>query len=664
MNGRSLNIALYTEGLPFTGDTLAQRALGGSETAFLCVAKELAALGHRVTAYCLCEREGVFDGVQYRHVTNCGALRVNPCDLFLCSRYFQVFALGVRARCRVHWMHDVLVPQIADELRLALPAIDLVFCVSDYHRSLISALLPAIVPKLRSTRNGLDHDLIRKVTGTGTPKRHRLMYTSCPERGLLDALDVYERLGDSKLEMLVATYVRLEEPYVHRIEELRSRGFPVTAGSFAKAELYRHVAESKAVIYPTGFPEVFCISAAEAQACGTVFITVHDFALRETVAYKCVPRGDMAAFLARTQEILSSPELRASLEAHGRRHVERYTWRRTAERFVEEMDAFLAGRTHQAAGAFFNRVGVPPARTAGNPLDEDDAAFARHTARSRALSRKLLDCAAPSYPATAVATTKLSCLTVTTIGRLSRLKRAIRCYCDQTYPNREMVIVTDAGARHREAIEEHLHLLDRSDIRFVPVDGGGRSLGELRNIALQTAEGEIVCQWDDDDLYHPLRLEKQAAPLIARGEGACLLTDQLHFFEADRALFWVDWTAGGRVQGIWQLIPGSLMMYRQEFRYPENGPEAKRGEDSALLKALYPNIPIIRLGGLGHLYVYTYHGLNTYPFEHHNDQLSRTAPRDFLVERKPDLLRAIDYYPLPRPFTVFSFNEPFLHVGP
>ncbi len=227
-----------------------------------------------------------------------------------------------------------------------------------------------------------------------------------------------------------------------------------------------------------------------------------------------------------------------------------------------------------------------------------------------------------------------------------------------------MVIVTDAGARQRQAIEHHLRSLDRPDIRFIPVKGGGRTLGELRNLAIDAAQGDIICQWDDDDLYHPLRLEKQAAPLLAQGEGACLLTDQLHFFEPDRALFWVDWTAGGGVHGIWQLIPGTLMMYRQAFRYPEQGPAARCGEDSALLESLYANVPIIRLGGLGYLYLYTYHGLNTFPFEHHNGQLSRTAPPDFLTARKPDLLRALDYYPLPRPFTVYSVKEPFLRVGP
>ena len=313
-----------------------------------------------------------------------------------------------------------------------------------------------------------------------------------------------------------------------------------------------------------------------------------DFALRETVAYPGVPRGDLDAFLSRTQEVLASPELRHDLEEQGRRHAAQYTWKRTAEHFLTEMEAFVSASQRRQGVASINRIGAPPPQVSEarqKAPGVDDAAARECAARSRALAHNLSAYRAPDWPPFGQANPKLSCLTVT-VGRLTLLKRAVRCYCDQTYRNRELVIVTDADGRRRQAIEEYLSSLERPDIRFIPVEGV-RSLGALRNIALESAGGEIVCQWDDDDLYHPQRLEKQAAPLIAQGEGACLLTDQLHFFEAERALFWVDWTAGGRVQAIWQLIPGSLMMYKQRFRYPETGSEAKRGEDSALLEALY-----------------------------------------------------------------------------
>jgi len=64
-----LDIAVYLDGLPFTGDSLERQSLGGEQTAFIYTARELARLGHKVTAYCPCPQEGVFDGVTYKDVS-------------------------------------------------------------------------------------------------------------------------------------------------------------------------------------------------------------------------------------------------------------------------------------------------------------------------------------------------------------------------------------------------------------------------------------------------------------------------------------------------------------------------------------------------------------------------------------------------------------------
>ena len=58
-------------GLPYDGDTLKKRGLGGSESATILMAKELTKLGFSVTIFNNCNkdsnlaREGTFDGVQY-----------------------------------------------------------------------------------------------------------------------------------------------------------------------------------------------------------------------------------------------------------------------------------------------------------------------------------------------------------------------------------------------------------------------------------------------------------------------------------------------------------------------------------------------------------------------------------------------------------------------
>ena len=69
----------------------------------------------------------------------------------------------------------------------------------------------------------------------------------------------------------------------------------------------------------------------------------------------------------------------------------------------------------------------------------------------------------------------------------------------------------------------------------------GQTLGELRNASVEAARGDIVCQWDDDDRYHPRRLELQFAAMRVENSEFCFLTDQLHLFAPDRTMYWDDW---------------------------------------------------------------------------------------------------------------------------
>lgn len=252
----------------------------------------------------------------------------------------------------------------------------------------------------------------------------------------------------------------------------------------------------------------------------------------------------------------------------------------------------------------------------------------------------------------------ISCLTVTA-GRLALLKEAIRCFCDQTYPRKELVIVTNGDERYRQAIERHIRALGHPAIRCVARPEPDLTLGALRNIALDAAEGEIICQWDDDDLYHPDRLASQYAHMRQHAARACLMTDYLQFFYAERELFWVNWTNRTQEERH-HLLPGTLLMYKdQRFRYPERGPSARRGEDDALIDQIYGEVGVAPLSGAGYLYVYTYHGGNTFPRDHHlRLAIASASDLEFIRQRQSALTAALDYYRLPMPYFVRSADAP------
>ncbi|WP_156458025.1 glycosyltransferase family A protein, partial [Sphingomonas sp. Leaf412] len=102
---------------------------------------------------------------------------------------------------------------------------------------------------------------------------------------------------------------------------------------------------------------------------------------------------------------------------------------------------------------------------------------------------------------------RISCLMVTA-NRRRLAQRSIDCFLAQRYPNRELVIVDDGT-------EDYTPILsavpaDRLIHHRLPKDPA-TTLGELRNLTLDLARGELISQWDDDDWFDPARLVEQMA---------------------------------------------------------------------------------------------------------------------------------------------------------
>jgi len=94
----------------------------------------------------------------------------------------------------------------------------------------------------------------------------------------------------------------------------------------------------------------------------------------------------------------------------------------------------------------------------------------------------------------------VSCVCVT-YGRPILLGEAVKCFIDQTYSNKELIIVND-----QEGVTLKMDS-ERDDIVIENVPERFGSLGEKRNYAMSLTKGDYVCIWDDDDLYLPWRIE-------------------------------------------------------------------------------------------------------------------------------------------------------------
>nr|WP_246513182.1 tetratricopeptide repeat protein [Azospirillum picis] len=231
--------------------------------------------------------------------------------------------------------------------------------------------------------------------------------------------------------------------------------------------------------------------------------------------------------------------------------------------------------------------------------------------RPRRLRLQLSDGTGPSAGATEPTDRRplVSCL-MATRDRFEQACVAIACFRQQSYPNRQLVIVDDSLddrlTRHVEALGDPRILIDRS-----PTPAA--TLGAARNRAVDLAAGSHVCQWDDDDLYDPLRLELQMSALLGAKARACILS---------RWTIW--WPEAARlavsVRRNWE---GSLLCEKAALpRYPD----LPRGEDTPVVDALLRSVRVAHLDE-PRLYLYVVHGRNTFGPGHFDTHWQRASPR-------------------------------------
>lgn len=216
--------------------------------------------------------------------------------------------------------------------------------------------------------------------------------------------------------------------------------------------------------------------------------------------------------------------------------------------------------------------------------------------------------AAPAALVALPAVPRVSCLMVTR-NRIELVRRSIASYLNQSYPERELVVVPDHTAPIAD-LERHLAELGRADIRLI-AGHDARSLGALRNVSLHSASGDLVCTWDDDDIYHPDRVRVQLDAIVRDGTAASYLQDELHYFMTTGQLFWLNWEKLHP-----RCLPGTAMIRRSIAPlYSEAPPFAGKSEDTYFFYSLRRPVSIVR--GLPYLYVYAVHGGNTWDEGHH-----------------------------------------------
>ena len=109
----------------------------------------------------------------------------------------------------------------------------------------------------------------------------------------------------------------------------------------------------------------------------------------------------------------------------------------------------------------------------------------------------------------------VSCI-MPTYNRPKMVKKAIRQFQAQEYPNKELIIVDDGASNLEDFISsEHIHYFKTPKM----------SIGAKRNFACQRANGEVIMHWDDDDWYAHNWIDVQYRLLIENQADVCGLKE-------------------------------------------------------------------------------------------------------------------------------------------
>ena len=183
-----------------------------------------------------------------------------------------------------------------------------------------------------------------------------------------------------------------------------------------------------------------------------------------------------------------------------------------------------------------------------------------------------------------------------TADRKELLAIALRCFEEQAWPEKEMIVV-DNG---REPVFSMCY--GRPDVTYVRVTKP-MTIGALRNLACEHANGDIIAHFDDDDWSDPRRLDDQVGRLLATGLGLTGYDTMLFWSCVHQQAFAYD---AKRTDGY---AVGSSMCYRTEYwrtnRFPDSNDEDNDFANRARHQKQLVSAPA------GQLMVCRLHGRNT-----------------------------------------------------
>lgn len=283
------------------GSSLVSGGIGGSETFILEMARHLQKRG-QVQVYVFCPTPGrrsmIQQGVVYHHLDHLPAfLLTTPIRHCIVSRFSEYLPLCFRGLTETVSLivHDLtttgnIIPHD--------PKLVSVLCLTPWHAEYFTGVFPSLKDRTVPFSYGIDPAFRLSAQEKEQCRvRHRFIYSSFANRGLLPLLQIWPRLAAACPTVSLDLFCDVNHEYCEKIDPKGMAEIRRLLSSYQerpslrvayhgwvdKARLAQGWREADIWFYPCVFLETFCLTALEAAASQTLAVTNGVGALRDTV---------------------------------------------------------------------------------------------------------------------------------------------------------------------------------------------------------------------------------------------------------------------------------------------------------------------------------------------------------------------------------------------
>jgi FkbM family methyltransferase len=293
----------------WAGSNILTTGVGGSETYIIEMARWIQQSGKFQTiVFCNTpeEREEIFENTIYKPLTSyyefINTTYVDTCIISRFSEYLPVTYKGFTENVYLV-VHDLTPSGIVIPTEKKLKNI---FCLTEWHVSHLSSIFPSLANIMVPFYYGIDNRFKNGVVGDKAPTKNKFIYSSFPNRGLLQLLQMWPTIIENVPTSTLHIYSDVNNKWSNDVEPQKMQQIRDLLGNMtdSKYGIYYHGWVSKKELaeawltsdiwfYPCTFAETFCLTALEAASSKTFVVTNDLAALQNTVGNRgLIIKGD------------------------------------------------------------------------------------------------------------------------------------------------------------------------------------------------------------------------------------------------------------------------------------------------------------------------------------------------------------------------------------